>query len=233
MTTSYPEDRTGARIAAAAAVLFGACFFVTVASVNVPHHGTDAEVLAWWQQDSSLTEGMVSMTFAIATAVLFSAVTGYVLLRAGDRCAPLVAFARSMATAFTVTLLVSGALRGVIGHLVNVEERPLPGLDVLDYSTALNYTVLSVVVMTCFALSILAIGGLVVRTGILARWHGIGRASSSALWCSARSSRCTAPSPCPWRSLVLCTAVAVVRATPNTTHGSSTDHKLDSALSQA
>jgi hypothetical protein len=173
MTTSHPESRTGARFVAAVSALFGACFFGTVASVNVPYHGSDAEVLAWWQKDSSLTEGMVSMAFAIATAVLFAVVTGHVLHRAGDRSAPLVAFARSMATAFTVTLLVSAALRGVIGHLVNVEERPLPGLDVLDYATALNYTVVSVVVMTCFALTILAIGALVLLTGILARWHGI------------------------------------------------------------
>ena len=127
MTTSHPEDRTGARIAAAAAVLFGVCFFVTVASVNVPHHGTDAEVLAWWQKDSSLTEGMVSMAFAIATAVLFSVVTGYVLL------APATAahrWSRSRGRwrpPSPSTLLVSGALRGVIGHLVNVEDGRCPG----------------------------------------------------------------------------------------------------------
>lgn len=233
MTMSQPESRSGARIAAAVSVLFGLCFFVTVASVNVPYHGSDAEVLAWWQEDSSLTEGMVSMAFAIATAVLFSAMTGYVLLRAADRSAPLVAFARSMATAFTVTLLVSGALRGVVGHLVNVEERPLPGLDVLDYATALNYTVLSVVVMTCFALTILAIGGLVMRTGMLARWYGtvslvLGVVVLGAV--VAMYGAFTVPLAILW---ALCTAVAVVRATPNTTHGSSTDHKLDRALSQA
>ena len=63
-------------------------------------------------------------------------------------CAPATAARRwsrsrgRWSTAFTVTLLVSAALRGVIGHLVNVEDEPLPGLDVLDYSTALNYTVL-------------------------------------------------------------------------------------------
>ena len=201
-----------ARIVALVAVLFGLCFFVTVASVNVPHHGSDAEVLDWWSQDSSLTAGMVSMTFAIVTAVLFSVVTGHVLHLAGDRCAPLVAFARSMATAFTVTLLLSAALRGVIGHLVRVEERPLPGLDVLDYATALNYTVLAVVVMTCFALTVLAIGGLVMRTGILPRWHGIvglvlGVVVLGAV--AALMGAFTVPLAILW---ALCTAVAVLTA---------------------
>ena len=106
------------------------------------------------------------------TAVLFAVVTNHVLLLAGDRSRHWAAFARSMAAAFTATLLVSAALRGVIGHLVKVEDGPLPGIDVLRYTTALNYTVLAMVVMTTFALTAIALGVLVLRSGILARWQG-------------------------------------------------------------
>lgn len=206
------DTRTGSRIAAAASVGFGICFFVTVASVNVPYSASDAEVLVWWQKDSSLTESMISMGFAVATAVLFATVAGYVLLLAGDRGALLVAFARSMATAFTATMLVCAALRGVIGHLVHVEDRPLPGLDVLDYATALNYTVLSVVVMSCFSLTILATGALVMRTGLLARWYGIVNLMLGVLVLGAVAGMYgafTVPLAILW---AVCTTVAIVRA---------------------
>jgi hypothetical protein len=173
MNQAIPDGRLGRRVVSVVAVVFAACLFACVASVNVPYQASDADVLDWWQQDDHLAASMVSMGFAAAAAVLFVVVSGHVLLRAGNRCAPLVAFARTMSTAFTVTLLLAGALRGVVGHLVEIEERPLPGLDVLDYATALNYTVLSVVVMTCFALTALAVGALVVRIGILPRWHGV------------------------------------------------------------
>ena len=75
--------------------------------------------------------------------MLFAVVTNHVLLAGRRPRTALGAFARSMAAAFTATLLVSAALRGVIGHLVKVEDGPLPGIDVLRYTTALNYTVLS------------------------------------------------------------------------------------------
>ena len=212
MTTSHSESRREAWIVAPISVLFGVCFFGTVASVNVPHHGSDSEVTEWWQQAASLDAGLISMGFAIATAVLFSVVTGHILLRAGDRCAQLVSFARAMSTAFTVTLLVSAALRGVVGHLVRVEERPLPGLDVLDYSTALNYTLLSVVVMTCFALTVLALGGLVLRLGLLGRWQGfvgIGCGAITLVAVAALKGEFMVPAAILWS---LCTAVAVLRA---------------------
>ena len=130
----------------------------------MPHRASDAELLEWWGKDASVTSGMVSLLFAVFTAVLFAVVTNHVLLLAGERSRHWAAFARSMAAAFTATLLVSAALRGGIGHLVKVEDGPLPGIDVLRYTTALNYTVLAMVVMTTFALTAIALGVLVLRT---------------------------------------------------------------------
>ena len=62
-----------------AAVLFGICFFLTVASVNVPHTSSDAKLLAWWQVGSNVQSGVVSLFFAVCTAVLFAVVVNYVL----------------------------------------------------------------------------------------------------------------------------------------------------------
>jgi hypothetical protein len=165
-------DTAPGRIASICAVLFAITLFMTVASVNVPYDVGDAEHLAWWQERAHVTSGMISMFFAIATALLFAVVGNDLLARFGDRAGPLAAFARVMATAFTVSMLMVGALRGVVGHLVQVQNEPLPGLDVLRFSTALNYTVLGVVAMGSFAIFALTAGALVLRTAVLARWVG-------------------------------------------------------------
>jgi hypothetical protein len=171
--STHAGSPTAARIAAVGSVLFGVSFFLTVASVNVPHQAGDAQLLEWWGKDANVTSGMFSLLFAACSAVLFAVVTNHVLLVAGDHARHWAAFARSMSGAFTATLLVSAALRGVVGHLVKVEDGPLPGIDVLRYTTALNYTVLSMVVMGTFALSAIALGVLVMRSGALARWQGV------------------------------------------------------------
>ena len=204
-------DVTASRIAAAASVLFGIAFFVTVASVNVPHDASDAALLAWWEDDGKVWSGMVSMAFALLTAVLFSVVTNHLLVAVGDRSPRLVAFARTMATAFTTSLLISGALRGVIGHLVKVQDEPLPGVDVLRYTTALNYTVLGVVVMVCFALTVLTLGALVLRLGTPARWQGLvglGCGAVTLLAVAALFGAFTVPVAILW---AICTAVAILR----------------------
>jgi hypothetical protein len=205
-----------ARIAAIAAALFGLSFFWTVASVNVPHEAGDAELLEWWQQDANVRSGMISMMFAILTATLLVVVSNHLLLTVGPRFPHLSAFARSMAAAFTATLLVSGALRGVIGHLVDVNQEPLPGLDVLRYTTALNYTVLGVVVMGTFALFVLSMAVLVLRSGQLDRWLGFVGLGCGIITLGAVvalmgaftvpvaiSGRCAPPPPCGGAGLLL------------------------------
>ena len=196
--------RTASRVAAVASVLFGVSFFWTVASVNVPHQATDAELLEWWGKDANVTSGMVSLLFAVFTAVLFAVVTNHVLLLAGERSCSWAAFARSMAAAFTATLLVSAALRGVIGHLVKVEDGPLPGIDVLRYTTALNYTVLAMVVMATFALTSIALGA---EGSAAGSWPG-GRAMSGsqlpAPSCSRRPPDSSARTRCRLRSSGRC-----------------------------
>ena len=47
-----------------------------------------------------------------------------------------------MGAAVTALWLVTGAARGTLGHLVDTMNEPLPGVDVLRFATALNYTLL-------------------------------------------------------------------------------------------
>jgi len=206
-----PSSWSTARTASVAAVLFAICFFWTVASVNVPHQAGDAKLQDWWQQDANLTSGMISMLFAILTGVLFAVVANYLLIAVGTGTPHLTAFARSMATAFTATLLVSGALRGVIGHLVKVDHEPLPSLDVLRYATALNYTVLGVIVMSAFALFVLSMTVLMMRSGAFGRWMvlvGLGCGAITLGAVVAMMGAFTVPVAILW---ALCTAVAVWR----------------------
>lgn len=172
-----------AKVAAAASVLFAVAFFWTVASVDVPHKAGDAELLAWWQQSDSQLAGIISQYCAIAAAVLFVVLMNYFkTLTAGTRATQWTAFARSMGLIFSTTLLVSAALRGVIGHMVKVDGSPLPGLEVLRYSTALNYNLIGSVTMTALGLTILAVSIVILRTAVLARWLGyVGLACSTLI----------------------------------------------------
>jgi hypothetical protein len=176
-TTAPTHTRTGrtsaAKVASIAAVLFAVALFWTVASVDVPHKASDAKLLAWWQEDSKQLAGIVSQYCAIAAALLFVVIINYIRkLTTRTTAVQWTAFARSMGLIFSTTLLVSAALRGVIGHMVKVSGEPLPGIDVLRYSTALNYNLIGSVTMTALGLTILAVSVVVVRTLVLAKWFG-------------------------------------------------------------
>jgi hypothetical protein len=189
MATSTAATRTrssrssAAKVASAASVLFAVAFFWTVASVNVPHKASDADLLAWWQQSSNQLSSIVSQYCAIAAALLFVVLLNYLkTLMAGSAAAQWAAFARSMGLLYSATLLVSAALRGVIGHLVKVDGEPLPGVEILRYSTALNYNLIGSVTMTALGLTILAVSIVIVRTHILARWSAyVGLACSAII----------------------------------------------------
>lgn len=173
ITRTSTARTSAAKVASAASVLFAVALFWTVASVNVPHKADDAKLLDWWQQSSNQLSGIVSQYCAIAAALLFVVLINYVrTLTAKTDAVQWSAFARSMGLIFSTTLLVSAALRGVIGHMVKIDGEPLPGLDVLRYSTALNYDLIGSVTMTALGLTILAVSIVVLRTLVLAKWFG-------------------------------------------------------------
>ena len=167
--------RSATRVAAIGAAVFAVSFFLTVAVINVPHGASDAELVHWWRQGVNVDSSLWSLGFAVVTALAFAVVHNHLQsrLRPDDAASAWAAFARSTGGAFTTLLLVSAAVRGVFGHLVRLDDEPLPGADVLRYSTALNYTLMSSVVMGTCALTILALARIERRTGILPRWHAV------------------------------------------------------------
>jgi len=200
-TPAAPAKRTSAaKVAAAACLAFGFTFFWTVASIDVPHNASDSKFLHWWQQDANLNSALASEFFAISTAVLMLVIVNHVsaLVPSRDRWA---AFANSMATVFAATMLISAALRGVIAHQVRRFEEPLPSVDVLRYSTGLNYTVIGSVTMTALALTMIAVSVVVLRTHILARWMafvGFGCAAVIAVAVGAMYGLFTVPIAILW-----------------------------------
>jgi hypothetical protein len=180
IATKTRSRTSAAKVASAASVFFALAFFWTVASVNVPHKADDAKLLDWWRQSSNQLSSIVSQYCAIAAALLFVVIINYLrTLTARTPAVQWTAFARSMGLIFSTTLLVSAALRGVIGHLVKVDGEPLPGVEVLRYSTALNYNLIGSVTMTALGLTILAVSIVIVRTVVLAKWVGyVGLACS-------------------------------------------------------
>ncbi len=174
ITSTRPTEtaqQTRGRVAAAASLGFAFCLFWTVAVMNVPHDATDAELIDWWQDSGNRFTGIASSFFAVGAAVLLAVVVDHIRRIPAAANAPAwLGFARSMGAAFTATLLVSAALRGVIGLQVDTLDGPVPSIDVLRYSTSLNYYLISLSVMGSLALTILAVSMVSVRTGALPRW---------------------------------------------------------------
>ncbi len=172
--TVAASSSTRARaVALAAVMLFAVTFFLTVASVNVPHEASDAELIEWWQDNGHLNSTIASEFFAISAAAFFMVFINYLrTLFATTGMTQWTAFAHSMAAAFAAMLLVTSALRAVIGHMVQVYDDPLPGIDVLRYSTALDYTLLGTATMTTLALTMVAVSVVVIRTEVLGKWVG-------------------------------------------------------------
>ncbi len=161
-----------AKVAAGSSVLFAISFFLTVAVIDMPHTASDSTLLAWWDNPDNISSAVITEVFAIATAVLLIVVVNHVrsLTSRVEAGKSWMAFAHSMATAFTATMLVTAATRSVIGRMVSVENDPLPGVDVLRYATNLNIALMGGPVMTVLALAIIGISVVVLRTRILGTW---------------------------------------------------------------
>jgi hypothetical protein len=208
-TTTAPA---GSTIAACAAVLLAVALFMTVATINVPHQPADAALLAWWQDSGNRLSGLLSGMWAIVVAVSIPIVVNHIQRLDGTSgSAQWMAFARSMSAAVTAVWLVTGAARPVIAHLVDTMDEPLPGTDVLRYSTALNYTLLGESGMTVLALCMAAISVVVLRTRVLGRWLGyVGTACAAVMLAAvaAQSGAYATPLGILW---AMCLAAAIWR----------------------
>ena len=116
-----------------------------------------------------------------------------------------------MGGAVTAVWLVTGAARGTLGHLVDTMDEPLPGVDVLRFSTAVNYTLLGQSGMAVLALCILAVSVVVLRTEVFGRWLGYAGGACSVVMVAAVAAQYgafTTPLAILW---ALCLAVAIWR----------------------
>lgn len=205
---------TRSRVAAAAAVLFAVAFFLCVASVNVPHDPSDAELLGWWQDSGHRVQTILSGFFAIAAAVFFALVMNHIRA-VGDRASAWLSFAASTGTAVIAMLLVTSALRGAIGHLTIVMDEPLPSLDVLRYATAVNYTLVSAPLMSVMALTALGVSVVVLREALLGRWVGYVGLVCAALIAVAVAAQLGAFAIPVANLWMICLGVAIWRADPS------------------
>ena len=200
------------KVAALAAALLAVSLFMTVAVIDVPHDPSDQELLNWWHDSVNRWDGVMSGMWALLVAVSIPVVMNHLQrLDAATRSPQWLSFARSMGAAVTAVWLVTGAARGTIGHLVDTMNEPLPDVDVLRFSTGLNYTLLGQSGMAVLALCILAVSVVVLRTGVFGRWLGyVGAACSAVMLASvvAQLGAFTTPLAILW---ALCLAVAIWR----------------------
>ena len=208
---STPRE-TSTKVAALAAALLAVSLFMTVAVINVPHDPSDQELLSWWQDSGNRWSGVMSGGWALLVAITIPLVMNHLhRLDGAARSPQWVSFARSMGGAVTAVWLVTGAVRGTFGHLVDTMNEPLPGADVLRFSTGLNYTLLGQSGMAVLALCILSVSVVVLRTGVLGRWFGyVGGACSTGMIAGvvAQYGAYTTPLAILW---ALCLAVAIWR----------------------
>ena len=160
------------RAAALSAITLGVCLFLTVAFVNVPQDATDAELVRWWQDAANRRAGLASGLAATGVAAAAAVVRHRLGTLPGARDSAWMAFARTMATAVACLWLVTGAVRAMVGHLVDVMGEPLPSPDVLRTVTALNYVLLGLSGMAALGLMILGVSVAVLRDRSWGRWFG-------------------------------------------------------------
>jgi hypothetical protein len=200
------------KAAATAAALLAVSLFMTVAVINVPHEASDQELLTWWRDSGNRWAGVMSGAWALMVAVTIPVVMNHLQrLDAATRSPQWLSFARSMGAAVTAVWLVSGAARATLGHLVDSMNEPLPGVDVLRFSTGVNYTLLGQSGMAVLALCILAVSVVVLRTRVFGRWLGfVGGACSAVMIAAvvAQYGAFTTPLAILW---ALCLAVSIWR----------------------
>jgi hypothetical protein len=93
-----------------------------------------------------------------------------------------------------------------------VIDEPLPGVDVLRFATALNYTLLGLAGMGVLGLCILAVSVVVLRTDALGRWVGYVGIGAAAIVLAATLAQYGAYVTLIAIAWALCLAVAIWRA---------------------
>ena len=174
-TASSPEVSSGQRSgrwAAACGVLSAIALFVAVASVDVPRHASEEEMLSWWRDGDNRTADVVSTFALLACGLFFFGFLTHLARRVGDYCEDSGRLIQQAGTAFAVMLFVGGGVGGAVVRGLVADEEPLPGVDVLRFFAQVRYTTIGTFAMPAAALVIAAASYAALRHGALPRWLG-------------------------------------------------------------
>jgi hypothetical protein len=166
--------RTRSAVGALAGLAFAICFFVGVASLELPEHASDAELVAWWSDSGNRITAVVSMYLFVVAGLCFLGLLAVLVARLRERqggTAELTVVLTSGAV-FVAMLFVAAVARGVIGFAVEspVNDESLPGPDTLRYVPQVGYAATGTGGMLAAALLMATVSVLVVRTQAFGSW---------------------------------------------------------------
>jgi hypothetical protein len=148
--------------------------FLSLAVIEPLREATDAELLEWWSKDSNLDASVLSMylrLLAIPFLLGFAAQLRTTLRATGNAGIWRdVVFGAGVVCAGMLAL--SALIRGVTALAVSANDEPLPGVDVLRFSTELAYQAYSMGAIGTLAVMAGAAGLAVLSTNALTRWLG-------------------------------------------------------------
>jgi hypothetical protein len=157
-----------------AGVVFVFLIFLSLAVIEPLREATDAELLEWWSKDSNLDASIASMytrLLAIPFLLVFAAQLR-ATLRAVKGIGAWADIAFSAGVVCAGMLGLSALVRGVTALSVSANNEPLPGVDMLRFSTELAYQSYSMGAIGTLAVMAGAAGLAVLGTDALARWLG-------------------------------------------------------------
>jgi hypothetical protein len=171
-----PRELLSGKVGALAGVAFVLLLFFSVAMIDAPRSATDAELLAWWSDDSNLTTVLASTYLQIGSGfcfLVFITALRAVSLRAEGGSGSLTTLAFASGVIFVALLLASDGPRGVVALGVKVNDEALPAPDFMRYFPQLQYLLVGVIGGAAAGLSAAASSLLILRTGAFGRWLGI------------------------------------------------------------
>lgn len=162
-------------VAALAGVAFSALLFLTVASLDPLADASDADLVTWWSDRGNLRDTVLSSYLLLIGAPLFLVFLSQLCQRlraAGDSAASWTGVAFGAGVAFVALLVAWAVCRSVVAQSVRFSDEPLPGPDTLRFATELAQAVVNAGAMPMAAVTIGCASGVILRTGVLARWLG-------------------------------------------------------------
>src|SRR4051794_1029560 len=77
--------RTRSAVGALAGLAFAICYFVGVASLELPEHASDAELVAWWSDSGNRATAVVSMYLFVVAGLCFLGLLAVLVARLRER----------------------------------------------------------------------------------------------------------------------------------------------------